>query len=67
MASMRAALNAALIFLVLNGHDIDAPQKRLYDAMTQIGRNELDKPGLALLLRRLAGIADAFARSEHES
>jgi death-on-curing protein len=52
----RTALNAALMFLALNGHNLDDPHGRLYEAMVQIGRHELDKDGFATLLRRLAGL-----------
>lgn len=55
----RTALNAALMFLALNGHDVDDPQGRLYEAMIQIGCHELDKAGFAVLLRQLSGAEDA--------
>jgi death-on-curing protein len=51
----RSALGAALVFLLLNGIDIDDPQGRLYDAMIGLARHTLDKPALAALLLELAG------------
>ena len=50
----RAALGAALIFLDLNGVDLDDPDERLYDAMIAVSNRTLDKAGLARLLRDLA-------------
>jgi death-on-curing protein len=50
----RAGLNAALVFLVLNGWDVPDPEGRLYDAMIAIAVRRLDKVGLAQLLEELA-------------
>jgi death-on-curing protein len=50
----RAALGAALVFLDLNGVDVDDPEGRLYDAMIAIATRRLDKAGLAAVLRELA-------------
>lgn len=50
----RAALGAGLTFLRLNGYDVDDPEERLYAAMIAIAKRELDKGGLADLLRTLA-------------
>jgi len=50
----RAALGAALVFLDLNGVKVDDPEGRLYDAMIAIATHELDKAGLAAVLRELA-------------
>ena len=50
----RAALGAALMFLDLNGIELDDPEERLFDAMIAISARQLDKPGLARLLRDLA-------------
>jgi len=50
----RAALNAALVFLDLNGFLVRDPDMRLYDAMIALSSRALDKPGLARLFRELA-------------
>jgi death-on-curing protein len=50
----RAALNAALIFLDINGWLVADSELLLYDAMIAISSRSLDKAGLAELLRRLA-------------
>lgn len=54
----RTALNAALVFLDINGHVLDDPDGRLYGAMMDLSRRALDKPGLAELLRELAEPVD---------
>ena len=53
----RTALVAALTFLDLNGHVVFDPAGRLYEAMMAIARHDLDKAGLAVILRELAGVA----------
>ena len=50
----RAALNAALVFLDINGWLVADPEMLLYDAMIAISSRSLDKAGLAELLRSLA-------------
>ena len=50
----RTALNAALVFLGLNGWDVDDPDERLYDAMIDIAKGEMTKAGLGVLLQQLA-------------
>jgi death-on-curing protein len=50
----RVALNAALVFLDINGWIVADPDQRLYDAMIAISARTLDKLGLAALLRHLA-------------
>lgn len=50
----RTALNAALVFLDINGWLVLDPEKRLYDAMISLSTHELDKHGLARLLCELA-------------
>jgi hypothetical protein len=47
-------LNAALVFLDINGWLVADPELLLYDAMIAISSRSLDKTGLAELLRRLA-------------
>jgi death-on-curing protein len=50
----RAALNAALLFLGLNGWDVDDPDERLYAAMLGLSRGDVNKPELAKTLEELA-------------
>jgi len=50
----RTALNAALVFLDINGWIVSDPNERLYDAMIAISARSLDKRGLADVLRQLA-------------
>ncbi|MEY4489556.1 MAG: hypothetical protein RIQ79_2064 [Verrucomicrobiota bacterium] len=47
----RTGIGAALTFLLLNGCDDKGEDSALYDAMIAIARRELDKAGLAALLR----------------
>ena len=46
------AVACALVFLVTNGVEVPPDQGQLYAAMIALARRELDKPGLAALLRR---------------
>ena len=50
----RTALNAALVFLDINGWLVLDPVECLCDAMIAISSRELDKRGLETLLRKLA-------------
>jgi prophage maintenance system killer protein len=50
----RTALNAALVFLDINGWIVSDPDELLYEAMIAIATHRLDKSGLADLLRKLA-------------
>lgn len=50
----RTALNAALVFLYLNGWDVEDPQMELYDGMLAFATHSLDKAGFAQILERLA-------------
>lgn len=49
----RTAMAAALAFLELNSIETTENTFALYDAMIAIAKHELDKAGLAALLRRL--------------
>lgn len=52
----RTGIGSALLFLKLNGipaHGTSAIEKQLYAAMIAIAKHELDKPGLASLLREI--------------
>lgn len=50
----RTGLAAALVFLALNGVEIEDPKGRLYGAMMDIAARESSKEGLAKLLNELA-------------
>ena len=50
----RTGLAAALVFLALNGVEIEDPKGRLYKAMMDIAARKLSKEGLAALLGELA-------------
>ena len=50
----RTGLNAALVFLDMNGWLVLDPDQRLYDAMISLSERTLDKRGLAALLQELA-------------
>jgi death-on-curing protein len=50
----RTALNAALVFLDINGWLVSDPDARLFQAMLAISERSLDKSGLAQLFRELA-------------
>lgn len=50
----RVALNAALVFLDINGWIVSDPDSLLYDAMIALSAHTLDKQALARVLRSLA-------------
>jgi death-on-curing protein len=50
----RTALNAALVFLDLNGWSVTDPDMRLYDGMIGFATGDFDKARFAVLLRTLA-------------
>lgn len=50
----RTGLNAALVFLDINGWLVLDPDERLYDAIVALSSRSLDKSGLAKLFRDLA-------------
>jgi len=50
----RTALNAALVFLGLNGWDVDDPDELLFGAMIGIAEHKTSKEELARVLQRLA-------------
>jgi death-on-curing protein len=50
----RTGLDAALVFLDVNGWLVLDPEERLYDAMIALSARTLDKHGLAALLKELA-------------
>lgn len=52
----RAGLNAALLFLDLNGFPLLDPERALFDGMIAIGDRRLTKEGFARLLRDLAHV-----------
>jgi death on curing protein len=51
----RTGLAAALVFLDLNGIEIEDPKGRLYHAMMGIAKRKFSKEDLAALLSELAG------------
>ncbi len=48
----RTAMGVAMIFLIINGCLDEGDDEALYEAMIAVARRELDKAGLAALLRR---------------
>jgi death-on-curing protein len=50
----RTALNAALVFLGLNGWEVDDPEGELYEAMIGVSARTVSKEQLAGTLERLA-------------
>ncbi|HET9957095.1 MAG TPA: type II toxin-antitoxin system death-on-curing family toxin [Polyangiaceae bacterium] len=50
----RTALNAALVFLGLNGWDVDDPEGALYESMIGVSARTVSKEQLAGTLERLA-------------
>ena len=50
----RVGLAAALVFLDINGVEIDDPKGTLYDAMMALGSKKMGKPPLAALLESLS-------------
>lgn len=50
----RTALASALVFLSLNGYEVDDLDGQLYSAMISISAKTFDKQGLAVLLERLS-------------
>jgi death-on-curing protein len=50
----RTGLNAAIVFLDLNGWLVLDPNERLADAMLQLAIRAISKQGLAILLRELS-------------
>lgn len=52
----RAGAVAAVVFLALNGHELNAPPGALYDLVISVARGEGSKAGVALFLREHAGV-----------
>jgi death-on-curing protein len=50
----RTGLNAALVFLELNGWSVEDPQEELYDAMIGLATGKHTKSSLADVFRRLS-------------
>ena len=50
----RAAIGSALVFLDINGVNVSEATETLHTAMIDLSARRLDKPGLAILLQRLA-------------
>jgi death-on-curing protein len=43
---------AALVFLVLNGYDFDAPEDDFAEMVLAVARGEIDKAEVAVFIRR---------------
>ncbi|MCB2217770.1 type II toxin-antitoxin system death-on-curing family toxin [Desulfofustis glycolicus] len=48
----RVGVVAALVFLLLNGHDLDAPEDDLAEMVLSVARSEIDKAEVAVFIRR---------------
>jgi len=48
----RVGAVAALVFLVLNGYDFDAPEDDFAEMVLSVARGEIDKAEVAVLIRR---------------
>jgi death-on-curing protein len=48
----RIGAAAALVFLLLNGYDFDAPEDELAETVLAVARDEIDKAELAVFIRR---------------
>lgn len=51
----RTGMSAALVFLEGNGVPVPEATSELYEAMIAIAKRRMDKPALAVLLRKLCG------------
>ena len=50
----RVGLAAALVFLKLNGYEIEDPEEKLYDPMMSVAAGEAQKGDIAAVFRRLS-------------
>ncbi len=50
----RIALSAAVVFLYMNGWELDDPGETLHPIMEDVAQGKIEKPELALILERLA-------------
>ncbi|PIP38946.1 MAG: type II toxin-antitoxin system death-on-curing family toxin [Desulfobacterales bacterium CG23_combo_of_CG06-09_8_20_14_all_51_8] len=48
----RVGAVAALVFLALNGYDLNAPEDDFAERVLAVARGELDKAGVAVFIRR---------------
>lgn len=48
----RVGAVAALVFLLLNGHDFDAPEDDFAEIVLSVARGEIDKAEVAVFIRR---------------
>lgn len=48
----RVGAVAALVFLLLNGHDCDAPEDDFAEMVLSVARGEIDKAEVAVIIRR---------------
>ena len=50
----RVALSAAVVFLYMNGWELDDPGETLHPIMEDVAQGKIEKPELALIFERLA-------------
>lgn len=50
----RVALSAAVVFLYMNGWELDDPGETLHPIMEDVAQGKVEKPELALIFERLA-------------
>lgn len=50
----RVGLSAALVFMELNGYEIEDPEEKLYDLMMSVAAGEAQKGDIAAVFRRLS-------------
>ena len=50
----RVALSAAVVFLYMNGWELDDPGETLHPTMEDVAHGKIEKPELALIFERLA-------------
>jgi death-on-curing protein len=48
----RVGAVAALVFLLLNGHDFDAPEDDLVEMVLSVAQGQIDKAEVAVFIRR---------------
>ena len=53
-SNKRGALSAAVVFLYMNGWELDDPGETLHPIMEDVAQGKIEKPELALIFERLA-------------
>lgn len=54
----RVGAVSAIVFLILNGYDFDAPEEEFADMVLAVARGELDKADVAVFIHRWATLAE---------